>query len=843
MTQELHYTSLPRGLKPGSRGFCTVASTPHMAGPLVERLESLSGYQPVYPVHDPAAARNPVNFMHVKLAIGGKTVSVLSRVGPAGLDYSGRTSKYAHHVVLEANERPVGGPAWALSQPGFLKSAWEGEPRILEEGSRPPQGDRPVSVARAWQTLTGDAGWAGVMAESFLADPKRPALLVFRAGMDLLPLFVEVIALLPPSRRWDVEFSSYFNTLPQGVNCPWRGVLEGSTEADNALRLPNALVINLCRTGGKAEGRALVQQARTGESAEPPSALAEPSGTHAPARPPSSSARRPGARTPDLPTRGAPRRPDGSYNVVPPLVAGSAPRGSPARGRAQNSSGAGRAWMIAAGVGTVCLAGMAAAVFSLFPIGSAKPETPGKAAKPQNTNLPADDRQQAIPQPDVVVANNAPGESPSPARAPAHDRQSAAQGATLPTTETNKAALPNQPPRAPNVIDMATGPPKLPQSNSLVGPPKPRTAVADESNGADGNAAHDDLPASEPAKSDHTSERNGPAPRQTVLSCNLDTLHMDASGPPTLKLTPNLEPGVAITKLSVIHLSAMGTTDSGPNTASTKLISKSGNGSNASIEVMISKGLGEDQPVAQFGVKDGKITFNWDDDASKNESRKNLLRNSVLEITTNEKNVSYALLRERPDENEYTEPLRIRRKKTDDTKARRELYEPLHARTRLFADIPWEKNKRKDYSYLNDRMLILEIKAPLLESTKDLKLSKDETGKGWVLKLKGVEVMKATIGAKNDIRFAFSQDPYELRARDQSKLRSSTRQSSKGENPEIDTRSRGAESEHLAKQQSDPKDTLELIEMLLDADYSMILGLRFGDRDVELVRIGSYATP
>jgi hypothetical protein len=31
--------------------------------------------------------------------------------------------------------------------------------------------------------------------------------------------------------------------------------------------------------------------------------------------------------------------------------------------------------------------------------------------------------------------------------------------------------------------------------------------------------------------------------------------------------------------------------------------------------------------------------------------------------------------------------------------------------------------------------------------------------------------------------------------------------------------------------------------MLLDADYSMILGLRFGDRDVELVRIGSYATP
>ena len=68
MSQELHYTSAPRGLKPGSRGFCTVASTVGLSGPLAERLESLSGYQPIYPVHDPAAARNPVNFMHIKPA-------------------------------------------------------------------------------------------------------------------------------------------------------------------------------------------------------------------------------------------------------------------------------------------------------------------------------------------------------------------------------------------------------------------------------------------------------------------------------------------------------------------------------------------------------------------------------------------------------------------------------------------------------------------------------------------------------------------------------------------------------------------------------------------------------
>ncbi len=181
---------------------------------------------------------------------------MLSRIGPAGLDYSGRSNKYAHHVVLETSERPAGGPAWLLSQPGFVQTAWEGEPRVVPEGRRPPQGDRPAGVARAWQALTGDAGWAGVLAEAFLADPKRTAFLVFRPGMELLPLFVEAIALLPPPRRWDVEFSTYYTSLPQGVTCQWRGVLEGSPEAASALRLP-AHWSSTCavRSGARKGGR------------------------------------------------------------------------------------------------------------------------------------------------------------------------------------------------------------------------------------------------------------------------------------------------------------------------------------------------------------------------------------------------------------------------------------------------------------------------------------------------------------------------------------------------------------------------------------------------------------
>jgi hypothetical protein len=272
MSQELHYTSLPRGLAPGSHGFCTVACTPRMARPLAERLENLSGYRQVFPPHSPSAALNPIHFSHVKLEIGDRSLSVLSRIGPAGLDYSGRINKYAHHVVLEPEERPEGGPAWLLAQPGFLQTAWEGDARVLPQGRRPPAGDRPAGIASAWHAATGDAGWAGALAESFLADRARPVFLVYRPGMDLLPLLIEAIALLPVSQRWEVAFSTYFTTMPQGVYCPWRGVLEDSPGATSATRIPHALIIDLCRPMEPAHGGALVELARTGRRWEAPAA-------------------------------------------------------------------------------------------------------------------------------------------------------------------------------------------------------------------------------------------------------------------------------------------------------------------------------------------------------------------------------------------------------------------------------------------------------------------------------------------------------------------------------------------------------------------------------------------
>ena len=263
MSQELHYTSAPRGLTPGTRGFCTVARTADLSKVLAERLESLSGYRQVFPPHHPSETLNPVVYSHLRLANSDQ--SVLSRIGFAGLDYSDRANKYAHHVIISAGERPRGGPAWLASQPGFLDSHWQGEPRILLTGRVPARGDQAPGICKQWQVLAGDSGWAGALAQAFLEHPERPAYLVFRPGMNLLQLFAEALALLPPERRWQVTFSTYFTGLQPGLSCAWRGVLCDTPEAEQATRTPGALVIDLTQPSGSAPDTSLAHLARTGE--------------------------------------------------------------------------------------------------------------------------------------------------------------------------------------------------------------------------------------------------------------------------------------------------------------------------------------------------------------------------------------------------------------------------------------------------------------------------------------------------------------------------------------------------------------------------------------------------
>ncbi len=274
MIQELLYTSAPKGLKPGSRGFCTVLSTSGMPAPVATALESLSGYRPVFPPGDPQAEQNPVVYSHLKMLLGGRRGDVLSRIADYGLDYSQRTNKIAHHLVIDPNDRPTAGPAWLLAHQEVMRANWNGEPRIVTGERSLPQGKSPLRTCTAWKNLAGDAGWAGVLAESFLNKPDQPAYIIFSPGMDLLSLIEEALALLPPSRRWDVTFSTYFTKIPNGVTCNWRCVLADSPEAKESRRYVQSLRIDLTQSLGKAEGGELVEAARTGRM--PASSVLEP---------------------------------------------------------------------------------------------------------------------------------------------------------------------------------------------------------------------------------------------------------------------------------------------------------------------------------------------------------------------------------------------------------------------------------------------------------------------------------------------------------------------------------------------------------------------------------------
>jgi hypothetical protein len=270
MSLELFYTSAVRGVKPGSQGFCTVALTHGMSAALIDRLEALSAYRPVYPPHDDNAALNPVLRAHYRLGVGGKAVHVLSRVAPCGLDYSRRPNKLAHHVALDPAELSSAGPAWLLSQPGFLEAEWDGEVCILPHGPKLPRGAAPPRECQRWRQVTGDAGWAGALLEALRGRPERPAYLVYEPGMDPLPLLAEAIALLPAEERWKITFSTYYAGLPQGVECACRCVLSDSPEAAEAARLPGAFVLPLRRTGERAPDGDLARMAQTGRGRSVP---------------------------------------------------------------------------------------------------------------------------------------------------------------------------------------------------------------------------------------------------------------------------------------------------------------------------------------------------------------------------------------------------------------------------------------------------------------------------------------------------------------------------------------------------------------------------------------------
>ena len=271
---ELVYTSAPKGLKPGSQGFCTVACSAGLPPNLMMRLESLSGYRPLVPPGQSTTGGNPVSVhpvvrSHLILRVGGTDWHVLSRIADAGVDYTQRANKIAHHIVFEPSELPPDGPAALLACESRFFRSWDGEPKWMMKPApfppihaQPPNcGSRCSLYCKYWEQVTGDAGWGGVLAETARDsnfDHRQQVILIVTPETDTIALFAESLALLPPKMRWQTTFATccpapvlgagqttHHTRFMSGIHCRWRCVLAGSAEMAQVGLSSDAMLLDL----------------------------------------------------------------------------------------------------------------------------------------------------------------------------------------------------------------------------------------------------------------------------------------------------------------------------------------------------------------------------------------------------------------------------------------------------------------------------------------------------------------------------------------------------------------------------------------------------------------------
>ena len=205
-------TSVPQGLD-GGTGFQPVLRTQGLNPSIAKRLALRASYAHPYDFGHP---RNPRVLFHRIETVGDRSIHILGSVRDAGSSYTGRSNHLAELIAIDPAETRglPGGPVFACRTFPWLGN-WAGEPRevpIAEEPGVPANDpDDPAASGRsepsvAWAAATGDAGWAGELAQSFL-DGRRAVVWV-NEGVDAAALFAEAMRLLPVSSRWQVEFNT-----------------------------------------------------------------------------------------------------------------------------------------------------------------------------------------------------------------------------------------------------------------------------------------------------------------------------------------------------------------------------------------------------------------------------------------------------------------------------------------------------------------------------------------------------------------------------------------------------------------------------------------------------------
>lgn len=258
MAVELVITSVRKGLDGGS-GYQPVLRTKGLKPAIAERLQLRSGYPHPYSHGD---RRNPVVFVHRVERVGGETLHVLARICDAGSDHTGRSNFLAHLVAIDDGEarRKGSGPADVIRRLAF-KASWDEPPR---EGDPPAviASDRGPGHCLAWEAAGLDPGLAGDLAEA--AAVGKDVRLIVRQSDDVLALYADALALVPPAKRWQVTFTT---CEIEPFDAVWRAVREDLPHA-RALR-GAAGVIDLTRSDSRGSDGAYALFAR-GEASQLP---------------------------------------------------------------------------------------------------------------------------------------------------------------------------------------------------------------------------------------------------------------------------------------------------------------------------------------------------------------------------------------------------------------------------------------------------------------------------------------------------------------------------------------------------------------------------------------------
>lgn len=275
MPYELIYTSAEQGLRSGTRGFCTVATTRGLTQNFVVLLEQLSAYRHLI---KPTSPKNPVVRSHVIVQQNGLLYHILSRISDPGLDYTNRSNKIAHHLIFDSKETDLfpGGPAEILANDEIFCKAWKEKPHELPIRKDLPIDNPPPAVCSHWRDATGDAGFGGYLAESAMKN--TPSYFTFSSPEepiqsfttdDLLALYQESIRLLSPRDRWGVTFTTCYTNFPLSVQCLWRAVPAGAPEEGSLRAISSANFFDFARKSSfqlpqNAEYMDLVNFARSG---------------------------------------------------------------------------------------------------------------------------------------------------------------------------------------------------------------------------------------------------------------------------------------------------------------------------------------------------------------------------------------------------------------------------------------------------------------------------------------------------------------------------------------------------------------------------------------------------